>query len=116
MNRRSVLLGSAVMVIASPAHADGWLENIFKIFKDKSPSGESVPGTGDVRDAIGTLTIGEVTAGLKQALEISTSRSVSQVGRFDGYFKDTSVHIPPAPAAHASPKDDGQFWPLGHAG
>ena len=94
MNRRSVLLGSAAAVIASPARADGWLESIFKIFSVRTPSGDASPGAEDVREAIGTLTVGDVTAGLKQALELSTDHSISKVGRPDGYFKDMVIHIP----------------------
>jgi len=40
------------------------------------------------------LTIGEIGAGLKDALRIGTENVVSQLGQFDGFNADLAIHIP----------------------
>jgi len=40
------------------------------------------------------LTIGEITAGLKDALRVGTDNVVSRRSRFDGFNADSAVHIP----------------------
>lgn len=40
------------------------------------------------------LTLAEIDAGLRQALEIGTERVASQIGVVDGYWKDPQIQIP----------------------
>ncbi len=40
------------------------------------------------------LTQQEITAGLKQALEVGTNNVVEQIGRRNGFYRDSSIHIP----------------------
>ena len=40
------------------------------------------------------LTIGEIGAGLKEALRIGTENVVSRLGQFDGFNADAAIHIP----------------------
>ena len=40
------------------------------------------------------LTIGEIGAGLKEALRIGTENVVSRLGKFDGFNADSAIHIP----------------------
>ena len=40
------------------------------------------------------LTIGEIGAGLKEALRVGTENVVSQLGQFDGFNADSAIHIP----------------------
>ena len=42
----------------------------------------------------GELTLSEIDAGLRQALEIGTNRVASQIGVTDGYWKDPQIQIP----------------------
>ncbi|MEM7328268.1 MAG: DUF4197 domain-containing protein [Pseudomonadota bacterium] len=42
----------------------------------------------------GELTLAEIDAGLRQALEIGTERVASQIGVVDGYWKDPKIQIP----------------------
>jgi len=97
MNRRGFLLAGTSALIATPAAAQGWLEDGLDILKDvlgdSENGGVNLPGTGDL-GGLGNLTVGEVASGLKQALEVSTGRSVSRVGQLDGYFKDADIRIP----------------------
>jgi Protein of unknown function (DUF4197) len=41
-----------------------------------------------------SLSIGEIGAGLKDALRVGTENVVGQLGRPDGFNKDSSIHIP----------------------
>ena len=36
----------------------------------------------------------EIAAGLKQALEVGTSTVVTQIGKHNGFYRDTAIHIP----------------------
>jgi hypothetical protein len=49
-------------------------------------------GSGDTSG--GELTVFEIDAGLRQALEIGTERVASQIGVTDGYWKDSQIQIP----------------------
>lgn len=40
------------------------------------------------------LTQQEIAAGLKQALEVGTNNVVAQIGKRDGFYRDSSIHIP----------------------
>lgn len=40
------------------------------------------------------LTQQEIAAGLKQALEVGTNNVVAQIGRRNGFYRDSSIHIP----------------------
>jgi hypothetical protein len=51
----------------------------------KKPSGES---------SATALSVGEIAAGLRDALKVGTERVVSQVGAADGFNADPEIHIP----------------------
>jgi len=55
-------------------------------------------------DTGGPLTDREIDAGLREALRIGSERVVVQVGRHDGYFADSVIHIP-LPAKLAKARD-----------
>ncbi len=40
------------------------------------------------------LTQQEIAAGLKQALEVGTNNVVAQIGKRNGFYRDSSIHIP----------------------
>ena len=40
------------------------------------------------------LTQQEIAAGLKQALEVGTNNVVVQIGKRNGFYRDSSIHIP----------------------
>ena len=50
--------------------------------------------TGSSSTAASALSVDEITAGLKQALEKGAAAVVSQLGAENGFLSDTSVHIP----------------------
>jgi len=43
------------------------------------------------------LTDNEIDAGLREALRVGSERVVTQVGRRDGFFRDSAIHIPLPP-------------------
>ena len=56
--------------------------------------GEVLGGSEGGPSSSGELTLAEIDAGLRQALEIGTERVASQIGVVDGYWKDPHIQIP----------------------
>jgi len=56
--------------------------------------GEVLEGIEAGQSTGGELTLAEIDAGLRQALEIGTDRVASQIGVVDGYWKDPKIQIP----------------------
>ena len=56
--------------------------------------GEVLGGIEAGQTGGGELTLAEIDAGLRQALEIGTERVASQIGVVDGYWKDPQIQIP----------------------
>ena len=96
MNRRGFILAGAAFVVATPAAAQDWFEDGLGILKDVLNNGDRDGGSPKLPNVggLGNLTVGEISSGLKQALEVSTGRSVSRVGKLDGYLKDAAIRIP----------------------
>jgi Protein of unknown function (DUF4197) len=57
------------------------------IFKKKDPNTASQTSSG-------TLTIDKIAAGLKEALQVSTTNAVNLVGKPDGFLKNDAIRIP----------------------
>lgn len=71
------------LISGSAEAAENWWEkgsNLLKSF------GESSKQTG--------LSVEEIGAGLKDALRVSSENVVEQLGRVDGFNKDSAIHIP----------------------
>ncbi|HKI62764.1 MAG TPA: DUF4197 domain-containing protein [Mariprofundaceae bacterium] len=87
MAARHVLSLWGMMVIMLPANAwgggyfDNWLEDAGKVIQ------------GNNTGAAG-LSQADIMAGLKQALEHGTARTVRKVGHLDGFWKNSSIRIP----------------------
>lgn len=90
MSTRRVLLGLVVpicILLPAPFAHDaraGWLDDARKLLE----------GVGGDQGGVEALGDDEITAGLKEALRIGTSRVVAQLGVVDGFNADPSVHIP----------------------
>ncbi|MEP1142538.1 MAG: DUF4197 domain-containing protein [Henriciella sp.] len=56
--------------------------------------GEVLGGIEGAQSPSGELTLTEIDAGLRQALEIGTDRVASQIGVTDGFWKDPQIQIP----------------------
>lgn len=56
--------------------------------------GEVLGGIEAGQSTGGELSLAEIDAGLRQALEIGTDRVASQIGVTDGYWKDPQIQIP----------------------
>ena len=87
----AVLFAFAAFTMA-PAQAQGLFDQLKKNL-DKVPS---MPG-GSGGGAAGALSLGDISAGLKEALKVGTGRVVQSVGKADGYNKDPDIHIPLPP-------------------
>lgn len=74
---------------------------VFPAGCETGSSGDFGQVLGDVLDGIesgqttsGELSLAEIDAGLRQALEIGTNRVASQIGVTDGYWNDPQIKIP----------------------
>lgn len=77
----ALLVGLGLYLTAGPVQADWW-----QMGKDLlSTLGQSQTGE---------LGLGEISAGLKEALKVGTERVVGQLGRPDGFNNDPAIHIP----------------------
>lgn len=56
--------------------------------------GEVLGGIEGAQSPNGELSLTEIDAGLRQALEIGTDRVASQIGVTDGFWKDPQIQIP----------------------
>jgi len=56
--------------------------------------GEVLSGIENGQSTGGELTLSEIDAGLRQALEIGTERVADQIGVVDGYWTDPRIQIP----------------------
>ncbi|MFH1215288.1 MAG: DUF4197 domain-containing protein [Pseudomonadota bacterium] len=70
---------------ASPPLQAGWLEKGADVLKN------SVPGTAT---SLSQPSLGDVTAGLKDALRVGSETVVGNLGRQDGFNLDPKIHIP----------------------
>lgn len=79
MKIRSAIVTLALCI---PAHAQ-----FGDIFKKKDPNTAS-------QSSSAPLTNDKITAGLKQALEVSTANAVALTGKPDGFLKNDAIRIP----------------------
>jgi hypothetical protein len=63
--------------------------NLLEQGKDLLRQGPASRGTGSAG-----VTSQQAEAGLREALQTATQRTVARVGKADGYMKDPSIHIP----------------------
>jgi hypothetical protein len=76
---RSLLLAIFVSVLlATPAHAQSWLEDLLK--------GTQRPGGAGLGEA-------RIADGLKEALKVGTRNAVQLTGRLDGYLANQAIKI-----------------------
>ena len=82
------LAALALFLLASPSHAQ--LGDLLKKGQDIAGGGKS----GSAGSAVGNLSTGELTQGLKEALRVGSDRVVTRVGAADGYNGDAAIHLP----------------------
>jgi len=90
------LLALISAVAVSPSvQAQSFLDKL-KSAADQATTGVTSsspsPGSGG-----SSLSLGDISAGLKEALKVGAERVVGQVGGVDGYNKDSNIHIPLPP-------------------
>ncbi|MCA1785095.1 MAG: DUF4197 domain-containing protein [Desulfobacteraceae bacterium] len=78
-----------ILGFGMPAEAsNSWLEKGTNTLKSLG-MGEKEAGAAQT-----SLSMADITAGLKQALTIGSENVVQQLGQADGFYKDKKVHIP----------------------
>ena len=83
----TLVMAAAVSLIPA-AHA-GWLDDLLGRNKDNKASTD---GESSIPSAA-ALTSGQIGAGLKEALEVGTTRVVDSLGQTDGFNADPLIHI-----------------------
>lgn len=83
---RAIFIAAGLAALLIPAAAAGQ-SNFLKQGEDL------LKGLGGGESA-GSLSTGEIAAGLREALRVGSERVVGQVGRADGYNADKDIHIP----------------------
>ena len=81
MRSRVILI--ILVLITTAAHAQ-----FGDIFKKRDPNSSSQSASS------GALTNDKITAGLKEALQVSTANAVALVGKPDGFLKNDAIRIP----------------------
>lgn len=98
VNRRDLISVMALGLLPTgPAMAQSLLDKAKGALgglTGKSSAGSSAGGSTTGGDLGSGLSIEEIGGGLKDALRIATDRTVSAVGRADGYWGDPAIRIP----------------------
>lgn len=82
-----VLLVLLAALGAPLALAGSWLDFGKELLSDATKSTTSSPSVKD-------LSVGDMSAGLKEALKVGTGNVVSKLGKTDGFLKDQNIRIP----------------------
>jgi hypothetical protein len=92
MIKKYVSLGFIIgifFLLTVPVHGgNSWLEKGSSAIKSLGLTGDK--GTG----SIAGLSLDEIAAGLKQALQVGSENVVNQLSAAGGFNKDTNIHIP----------------------
>ena len=82
-----VFLAFSILCI-SPVHAGNWWEKVVETVKTLDSDNESIGAISD------QLSSGDISKAFKQALKIGSENVVKKLGKTDGFFADSLVHIP----------------------
>jgi len=89
----SALLISAVYAFTTPASAQmDWMEKGQDMLGGFGKSGSS--DSGSSTSSSGGLSLGDMGAGLKDALKVGTETVVGKLGKSDGFNADPAIRIP----------------------
>jgi hypothetical protein len=88
--RLTAISSMLLLALASNASAQGNLldqgRGLLQGVQPPGPSSSTAPG--------GSLTNQQADSGLREALRVAAQRTVSHVGKPDGFLKDPAIHIP----------------------
>lgn len=85
---RIVILGALALTVLPAGCENGTSGDFGQVLGDVLSGIEGAQSPG------GELTLAEIDAGLRQALEIGTERVADQIGVQDGYWQDPKIQIP----------------------
>ena len=86
------ILGLILILSVVPLHAQAQGNDLLKRGRGLLESVTKKPSSADGGTA--ALSVGEIAAGLRDALKIGSERVVGQVGAADGFNADPEIHIP----------------------
>jgi hypothetical protein len=88
---RRILLGGLLAILPMAAHAQGSLLDQGKSLLGNIGGSTGSSGSGK---AGASLSQGDISSGLKEALKVASQRVVGQVGKTDGFNGDPAIRIP----------------------
>jgi len=91
------LILSLIALVGTPLQAYAQASDLLKrgrgALDSITRSVPALPGGNDETDG-SALTLGEIAAGLRDALKVGSERVVAQVGTAEGFNADPEIHIP----------------------
>ncbi len=85
-----LMIGFFLLVSVPVFGGNSWLQKGSDTLKSLGLSGDKTTGTSDITG----LSLGEIAAGLKEALQVGSETVVNQLSAADGFNTDTNIHIP----------------------
>jgi hypothetical protein len=96
MKKFTSLVGLSLVVLQLPVNAGSWWDTgkslLDEVVNAEPESAGSTSNTAS--NALSTLSVEDMSAGLKDALKVGTENVVSQLGQPDGFNLDDAIHIP----------------------
>ncbi|MFK5985346.1 MAG: DUF4197 domain-containing protein [Pseudomonadota bacterium] len=91
----TIILGSSICFLYTAISHAGWQNQLMQQADSylKSDSTNKEAGSATTTKALTNLSSGEVSAGLKQALNIGLKKSIEMLGREGGFLNDPAVKI-----------------------
>jgi len=85
---RTLIVSLSMGLLYSGSVQSGWQDNVLK------QAGDILGGdSSSISKTVGGLSNGDISAGLKQALDLGVKKAVELLGKKDGFLKDQAVKI-----------------------
>ncbi|MEY4706750.1 MAG: hypothetical protein RJB58_473 [Pseudomonadota bacterium] len=91
---RRVILGALLSLAPLKAAAQFQLPKEATDFLNRKAGSAAATGATGSAPAGAALSQSQIGAGLKDAMKVASRRVISQVGRPDGFFRDSAIRIP----------------------
>lgn len=97
MKKITALIGVSLVFLQLPVNAGNWWDTGKSLLDDvvnTEPESTASSSNSSPDSALSTLSVEDMSAGLKDALKVGTENVVAQLGKPDGFNLDDAIHIP----------------------
>ncbi|MEH6468184.1 MAG: DUF4197 domain-containing protein [Porticoccus sp.] len=97
MKKITMLVGVSLIFLQLPVNAGSWWDtgkSILDGVVNSEPESTDSSSDSSPSNALSTLSVEDISAGLKDALKVGTENVVAQLGKPDGFNLDEAIHIP----------------------